>query len=156
MVTPAAQPSLKAKSVLKPTECLTRAKAGQLSQLDIFLLVKEGFALKNVQAMLSISELYSSADVTARVLGKSLQALRRRGHIESARLDAQQSAIAYQYAKALEHATSVFGTQKHAEEWLSHPCKYLAGGIPVELIGNSLGFRAVEDYLKRVEYGVYQ
>lgn len=112
--------------------------------------------MKDVQAMPSISELYSSADVTDRVLGKSLQAFRRQGHIESARLDAQQSAIAFQYAETLEHAASVFGTQKDAEEWLSRPCKYLAGDIPVELIWNSLGFRVVEDYLERVEYGVYQ
>lgn len=28
------------------------------------------------------------------------------------------------YAKVLEHAIDVFGTQRLAEEWLGRPCKY--------------------------------
>ena len=68
----------------------------------------------------------------------------------------QKSAVAFQFAKVLEHATTVFGTQRLAEEWLDRPCKHLAGNVPLDLIDNSLGFQVVEDYLERVELGVYQ
>lgn len=49
-----------------------------------------------------------------------------------------------------------FGTLWLAEEWLAKPCRYLAGNIPLDLVGNPFGFQAVEDYLERVELVVYQ
>ena len=60
------------------------------------------------------------------------------------------------YAKALEHAANVFGSQQLAEDWLRKPCTYLDGQVPLELIDNSQGFKVVEDYLSRIELGVYQ
>lgn len=69
--------------------------------------------------------------------------------------DSQQSTVAFQYAKVMEHAIKVFGTQKLAEEWLGSPCKYLGGNVPLNIVENPVGFWAVEDYLKRIEYGVY-
>ncbi|MFK3797093.1 antitoxin Xre/MbcA/ParS toxin-binding domain-containing protein [Pseudomonas sp. NPDC088444] len=74
----------------------------------------------------------------------------------SVRLSIERSSAAYQYAKALEHATSVFGTQRSAEEWLGKPCRHLAGLIPLDLVDDVLGYQAVESYLERVELGVYQ
>lgn len=41
-------------------------------------------------------------------------------------------------------------------DWLKKPCRYLDNNIPLELVDNTLGFQVVEDYLTRVEYGVYQ
>jgi len=143
-------------SVLKPTEYLIQAKTEQLNELEIFLLAKEGFALKDVQAMLALSDLYSSAKVAVRIVGMSTRTFRRQALGESGRLSAHQSAVAFQYAKALEHATSVFGTLKSAEGWLDRPCRYLSGNVPIDLIDNPLGFRAVEAYLERIELGVYQ
>ncbi|WP_312602685.1 antitoxin Xre/MbcA/ParS toxin-binding domain-containing protein [Pseudomonas luteola] len=144
-------------SARKPTEYLIRADIDQLSQLNVFLLTKEGFALKDVQAMLSVSELYSSTKIMSRIVGKSVRTIQRQGNNkDNARLNSQQSAVAFQYAKVLEHAMSVFGNQKLAEEWLNRPCKHLADSVPLDLIDNSLGFQAVEDYLERIELGVYQ
>jgi putative toxin-antitoxin system antitoxin component (TIGR02293 family) len=60
------------------------------------------------------------------------------------------------YGKALEHAANVFGSQQLAEDWLRKPCTYLDGQVPLELIDNAQGFKLVEDYLTRVELGVYQ
>ena len=50
----------------------------------------------------------------------------------------------------------MFGDQQLAEQWLSRPCKYLDGDIPLDVIHNPMGFQAVEDYLERIKYGVYQ
>ncbi|WP_417695131.1 antitoxin Xre/MbcA/ParS toxin-binding domain-containing protein [Pseudomonas sp.] len=60
------------------------------------------------------------------------------------------------YAKFLERAADVFGSQPLAEDWLRKPCKYLDDHVPLELIDSSQGLQVVEDYLARVERGVYQ
>ncbi|MGF0238073.1 hypothetical protein ACQR3P_04170 [Rhodococcus sp. IEGM1300] len=58
---------------------MTQVKIEQLSQLSIFLLAREGFALKDVQAMLSVSELYSSSRVIKRIVGKPIRTSQRQG-----------------------------------------------------------------------------
>lgn len=141
----------------RPTTYLTQSQSEQLSTLDLFLRVREGFALSDVKAMVAASELYSAAKVLRRITGKSSSTIQRQGSKGgAARLNAQQSTVAFQYAQALEHAASVFGSKKRAEEWLGRPCKHLADHVPLEMIENSLGFQVVEGYLQRIEFGVYQ
>ena len=157
MVPPIAQTAVSTPLVRKPTEYLTHVRIEQLSELNIFLLAKEGFALKDVESMVSLSELYLSLRVIGQIVGKPGRPKQSNSNEStSGRLSPLQSAIAFQYAKVLEHATTVFGTLRLAEEWLAKPCRYLAGNIPLDLVGNPLGFKAVEDYLERVELGVYQ
>lgn len=143
--------------VLRPTEYLFRADVGQLSTVMIYRLTIKGFDIKDVQKMLSISVLYSNQKVMSRIVGKSVRTIQRQGSTKQpAQLNSQQSAIAFQYARVLEHAITVFGNQKLAEEWLGRPCKYLDGDVPLDVIDNPVGFQAVEDYLERIALGVYQ
>ncbi|MHC8320993.1 antitoxin Xre/MbcA/ParS toxin-binding domain-containing protein [Pseudomonas sp. GB2N2] len=64
--------------------------------------------------------------------------------------------VAFQFEEVLKHATIVFGDQPLAEDWLNKPCKYLTNNIPLELVNNPLGVQVIEDYLSRIEHGVYQ
>lgn len=140
----------------RPTEYLLRIDSGQLSPVTIYKLTAKGFELKDVQAMLSISNLYSKKNILSRIVGKSLRKVHGQGsNKQPVRLNSQQSAVAFQYACVLEHAINVFGAQKLAEEWLGRPCKYLEGDVPLDVIDNGVGFQAVQDYLKRIEYGLY-
>lgn len=119
--------------------------------------MKEGFALNDVQVMIASSELYSNAKILQRITGRSTRSLQRLVNVGGIpRLNAQQSAVAFQFARALEHASSVFGSQRRAEEWLGRPCKHLKSNVPLDLIENALGFQVVEAYLQRVELGLYQ
>ena len=61
-----------------------------------------------------------------------------------------------QYARVLRHAVNAFGNQKAAQEWLGRPCRYLNGDVPQDVIDNPIRFQAIEDYLERIAYGVYQ
>jgi putative toxin-antitoxin system antitoxin component (TIGR02293 family) len=106
--------------------------------------------------MLAVSALLSTKQIMSRIVGKSPRTMQRQSSKQPARLNPQQSAVAFQYAKVFEHAMSVYGTQTLAEEWLGRPCKYLDGNVPLDVIDNTLGFQAVEAYLERVQYGVYQ
>lgn len=141
----------------KPTAYLTHGRIEQPDPLGLFLLAKEGFKIDDVRSMVSASELYSSLGIIKRIVGTRSSKVRRHNEASTpARLNAQQSAVAYQFAKALEHAINVFGTIGLAEEWLARPCRYLAGNAPVDVIDIHFGFSAVEDYLERIELGVYQ
>ena len=140
----------------KPTEYLLQKSADQLSPVIVYRLTVKGFDLKDVKDMLAISDLYSTKKIMSRIVGKSIRTIQRQGSRQPAHLNSQQSAVAFQYAKVLEHAINVFGIQKLAEEWLGRPCKHLDGDVPLDVIDNPFGFQAVEDYLERIEYGVYQ
>jgi len=72
------------------------------------------------------------------------------------RLNHPQNAVAFQFEEVLKHAIIVFGDQQLAEDWLKKPCRYLGSKIPLELINTPLGFQVIEDYLTRIEHGVYQ
>src|SRR3546814_6105491 len=85
--------------------------------------------------------------------------IQRQGSRQPAHLNSQQSAVAFQYAKVLEHAMNVFGTQKLAEEWLGRPCKHLDGDVPLDVIDNPFG-RSEEhtselQSLMRISYAVF-
>lgn len=147
----------RAKNVTrKPTEVLLHGRKGD-ERLLIIRYTQEGFNLTDVRDMLSTSDLYMKHGLVERITGKSIRTLQRLvKESKPVRLNQQQSTVAFQYAQTLEHATNVFGSQQLAEDWLKKPCKYLDGNVPLELIDNSLGFQVVEDYLTRIEYGVYQ
>ena len=149
--------SVPVNGTLTPTECLTKGRIRQLSPSDVVSLIFSGFELDDVTAMISLSKLYSTAQITERILGKKRRSIQRqRSKDYPVRLSAHQSAVAFQYAKTLEHASVVFGKQETAEDWLSRPCPHLDGLIPLDLIANAIGFQVVEDYLERIELGIYQ
>ncbi|MVV49694.1 DUF2384 domain-containing protein [Pseudomonas sp. PB120] len=140
----------------KPTEVLLNGRKGDTRML-IIRYTQEGFDLNDVRDMLSSSKLYMEHGLLERITGKSIRTVQRLAkETEPVRLNQQQSTIAFQYAQTLEHSINVFGDQQLAEDWLKKPCKYLDGHIPLELIDNSFGFQVVEDYLTRIEHGVYQ
>ncbi|MBD8708459.1 DUF2384 domain-containing protein [Pseudomonas sp. CFBP 13711] len=120
-------------------------------------LVLEGFALQDVQMMLSSSTLYTKRNVIRLITGKSQRKvnLLLKSGLGMDRLNAQQSAMAFQFAKTLEHAITVLGTQAMAEDWLCRSPRHLSGLMPVELIETSVGFTTVERYLSQIQHGVY-
>lgn len=148
--------SSQALSGCKLTAYLIPSQPESLTSLELFMLVREGFAFDDVAAMVSASELYSAANILRRITGNSTRSLQGQRKGSLARLNPQQSALAFRYAQALEHAAVVFGSQRGAEEWLARPCRYLEDDVPLTMIENPFGFRVVEEYLLRIEMGVYQ
>ena len=73
--------------------------------------------------------------VIDRILGKSKLKKTDDG---TSRLNASQSAVAFQFAKVLEYATTVFGSLPLAEEWLQKPCRHLADLVPLTLVETHL------------------
>jgi putative toxin-antitoxin system antitoxin component (TIGR02293 family) len=55
-------------------------------------------------------------------------------------------------AKAVE----VFGSKEDAEQWLRSPAMGLDGRRPIDLLESPEGKQLVEEFLCRLEFGVYQ
>jgi putative toxin-antitoxin system antitoxin component (TIGR02293 family) len=52
-------------------------------------------------------------------------------------------------------ASKVFGSQLDAEQWMRRPAMGLGGRRPIELLETTAGAEIVEDFLGRLEDGVY-
>jgi putative toxin-antitoxin system antitoxin component (TIGR02293 family) len=59
------------------------------------------------------------------------------------------------FAEILAKATTVFGSKQEAERWLEQPAIGLNQQRPVDLLVSPTGAQLVEDYLTRIEFGVY-
>ncbi|WP_425337428.1 antitoxin Xre/MbcA/ParS toxin-binding domain-containing protein [Pseudomonas vranovensis] len=55
----------------------------------------------------------------------------------------------------LQISTRVFGNRALGESWLSKPVLGLGHRIPCSLLANHLEYVQVEDFLCRLEHGVY-
>lgn len=58
-------------------------------------------------------------------------------------------------AETLAKATDIFGTKDEAERWMSRPAMGLDGQRPIDLLQTVQGTELVNDFLVRLEYGVY-
>jgi putative toxin-antitoxin system antitoxin component (TIGR02293 family) len=59
------------------------------------------------------------------------------------------------YKAALAKATSVFGDDKRARQWMRDPAFGLDRQVPAALIATAEGAELVDTYLDQIEYGVY-
>lgn len=59
------------------------------------------------------------------------------------------------YRAALTKATSVFGSEQRARQWMREPAFGLDRRIPKDLIATAEGAELVGTYLDQIEYGVY-
>jgi putative toxin-antitoxin system antitoxin component (TIGR02293 family) len=60
-----------------------------------------------------------------------------------------------EFAEILVKATAVLGSQEEAEQWLLRPAMGLDQRRPIDLLATTAGAEIVQDFLGRLEYGVY-
>jgi len=91
-----------------------------------------------------------------KAIGISVRTLqRRRKDAPETALSVEQSNRTWKFAETLGRATEIFGSRAEAEAWLNGPAIGLDQRRPIDLLGTAVGVEAVEDYLTRIEYGVY-
>lgn len=139
----------------RATEYLIHANIGELSPVLIYNHINAGFTLLDVHQMLLEITPRSCGSTLRRILGKPPSANLRAGRLP-VRLNSQQSAVAYMYAKIFELSLNVFGTRELAEQWMILPCRFLGGDAPLDVIHNPYAYRLIETYLQRVKLGIYQ
>ena len=90
-----------------------------------------------------------------KAVGISLRTLQRRKDAPMKPLSQEQSSRTWKFADVLARATSVLGSQDEAEQWLERPAIGLNQRRPIDLLATAAGTEIVEDFLRRLEYGVY-
>lgn len=61
----------------------------------------------------------------------------------------------WRFAELLSRASIVFGGRERAERWLSSNVMGLGSRRPIDLLETSVGAQLLDDFLGRLEYGVY-
>lgn len=90
-----------------------------------------------------------------KAVGMSLRTFQRRKDAPEKPLSQEQSGRTWKFAEILAKATAVLGSQEEAEQWLERPAMGLDQRRPIDLLATPAGVEMVEDFLERLEYGVY-
>jgi putative toxin-antitoxin system antitoxin component (TIGR02293 family) len=88
-------------------------------------------------------------------IGMSVRTRQRREKHPTELLSQDQAGRTWKFAEILARATSVFGSRAAAEQWLAQPAIGLDQRRPIDLLTTPAGVELVQDFLGRIEYGVY-
>lgn len=124
-------------------------------RMGVYHAVQAGFPLEDVLRMVNTSEAFRRGGVLAKIIGASDRTLARRLQEPAKALSPEQSTRALYYAEIMEKAAEVLGSRELAEQWLVQPARGLDGEAPLNLIANAVGYELVNDFLTRMDYGVY-
>jgi putative toxin-antitoxin system antitoxin component (TIGR02293 family) len=89
------------------------------------------------------------------VLGISGRTLRRQRETPRKPMPAVLASKTWLFAETLAKAADVFGSREKAEEWLNKPAMGLDGQRPIEMLQTVQGTELVNNFLARLEYGIY-
>ena len=90
-----------------------------------------------------------------KAVGISWRTLQRRKANPAELLSREQSGRTWKFAEILAKATAVLGSRTEAEQWLERPAIGLNQRRPIDLLATTAGVEIVENYLERIEHGVY-
>jgi putative toxin-antitoxin system antitoxin component (TIGR02293 family) len=123
--------------------------------LDAHELLAEGLPGEALLHLVGqLLRLQTSASLE-KAMGMSLRTFQRHKTAPTKPLSQEQSGRTWKFAEILAKATTVFGSQEEAEQWLERPAIGLEQRRPLDLLATPAGVKLVEDHLERLEYGVY-
>lgn len=129
-----------------------------LAQSQVLLrgeaIVGRRFPNASLQCLITALPSLNEADVS-KMLGISDRTLRRQRETPMNPMPAALASKAWLLAETLAKASQVFGSRGKAEEWLSKPAMGLDGQRPIDLLQTAQGAELVNDFLTRLDYGVY-
>lgn len=159
MAVAAKVPSSAGGSELQKIEALlggSRVLARRLTNaLDAHELLLDGLPASALDHLVGNLVVIGKNESLEKAVGMSLRTWQRRKDTPSKPLSQEQSGRAWKFAEILAKATDIFGSQADAEQWLERPAVGLDQRRPIDLLGTPAGVELVEDYLDRLEYGVY-
>lgn len=94
-------------------------------------------------------------DSFAKAIGMSQRTYQRHTTATAKPLNPEQSGRTWKLAEILTKATNIFGSKEEAEQWLEQPAIGLDQRRPIDLLATPAGVELVEDFMVRLEYGVY-
>lgn len=126
------------------------------NSLAIHTVIQTGFPSDVLTQLVANIPVIADPVLLDKALGISIRTFQRRKNAnEKSKLSVEQSARAWKFAEIVAKATAVLGTQEDAERWLDSPAFGLEQQRPIDLLTTTVGTELVEQYLERLEYGVY-
>lgn len=123
--------------------------------LDAHQLLLEGLPGAAMEHLVGNLVVLKQDEALERAVGMSVRTYQRRKKSQAKTLTRDQSGRTWKFAEILARATDVFGSQQEAEQWLERPALGLDQNRPIDLLATTAGTEIVENFLTRLEYGVY-
>lgn len=140
-------------ALLGGTETIQKPVRNSLEAHDLLMVGLPTSALLYLTDKVSF---LANAGILDKTIGISVRTLQRRKKEPKANiLSVEQSNRTWKFAEVLGRAIEVFGSKEDAERWMNTPAIGLDQRKPIDLLATAVGLEAIEDYLTRIEYGVY-
>ena len=124
-------------------------------RLDAHEMLLQGLPGRALQHLIDNLAVLQKTASLERAVGMSLRTFQRHREMPAKPLSQDQSGRAWKFAEILARATSLFGSQRDAERWLEQPATGLNQRRPIDLLATPAGVELVEEFLTRLEHGVY-
>lgn len=124
------------------------------SRFDIHAAIVSGVPYASLFFLISSVKGLEESEL-AKVLGISTRTLRRQRETPEKTMPANLASKTWLFAETLARATETFGGKEEAERWMSKPAMGLDGQRPIDLLQTVQGAELVNDFLTRLEHGVY-
>ena len=123
--------------------------------LEAHLLIEGGLPWAAFSHLVDHLSVLRGGKPIERAIGMSIRTIQRHREDPSKPLSPEQGGRTWKFAEILARATAVLGSQQEAEQWLSRPAMGLDRRCPIDLLSTPAGVELVEEFLGRLEYGVY-
>jgi putative toxin-antitoxin system antitoxin component (TIGR02293 family) len=123
--------------------------------LQVHELLARGLPGKALTHLVKNLVILSWDESFARAIGMSQRTYQRHASAGTKLLSQEQSGRTWKLAEILAKATDVLGSREEAEQWLERPAMGLNQRRPIDLLATPAGVEMVENFLERLDYGVY-
>lgn len=124
------------------------------SRSDVHFAIVSGMPYGSLLHLVAQMEELKEVDIV-KVLGISARTLRRQSEAPGKPMPVDLASKTWLFAETLAKAAEIFGSNEDAELWMSKPAMGLDGQRPIDLLQTVQGAELVNDFLGRLEYGVY-
>ena len=125
------------------------------SPYDVHEMILQGFPGRGLKALIEGLVFLDRTESLEKGVGITLRTFQRVKEAPDRPLSPEQSGRTWKFAEILARATMVLGSREEAEHWLERPAIGLNQQRPIDLLTTPAGVWLVEEFLARIEYGVY-
>lgn len=123
--------------------------------LDVHRMLLEGLPSRALTHLVDSFVAAHRTELLEKAVGISLRTFQRRQDTPAKPLSQDQSGRTWKFAEILARAIALFGSRDEAEAWMDRPATGLDRQRPINLLATPVGVGLVEDFLQRLEHGVY-
>ncbi|MBZ9741188.1 MULTISPECIES: antitoxin Xre/MbcA/ParS toxin-binding domain-containing protein [unclassified Mesorhizobium] len=125
------------------------------SPIEAHEMILNGIPSQALEKLVTHLAVINLADTFEAAFGMSERTFQRHKSDHSRTLSKEQGSRTWNFARILTKATSVLGSQAEAEKWMIRPAMGLDNRRPIDLLTTAAGTELVQEFLDRLDYGVY-